>query len=249
MMAHARSVAVDRGLLPAQRPGRGRPHAHVPTRDRSAKLRFARTRPQGSARARVLPAVLITALATLGCAPRSELRLLQPTAPPAQRNLALASDWAYYLDEGGHRFILLAFPLPGARDGPRDFLVYLVAPEGEGEHAIDPGDPAAAQGFLIQVVGRLKGKTAFESGTIRSRRRPLEGARRDLTLDVQCADGTQLTGRALIAPDARELRAFQRRYAGDVQRLAPPETQPSTTQPAELSAETGERIQDPPARP
>lgn len=188
-------------------------------------------------------------LAAAGCAPRSELRLLQPSAPPAQRNLTLASDWAWYLDEGGRRFVLLAYPLPGARDGPRDFLVFLSAPEDDGELTVDPDDPSAVRGFLIQVVGQLRGKTLFRSGSLSVRRRFLERARRELTLDLQCADGTQLTGRALIDPDPRELRAFQRRFAGDVQKLAPPETQPASSEPAELPAETAERPQVPPGQP
>jgi hypothetical protein len=192
---------------------------------------------------------LIAAWALFGCAPRAEVRLLQPNAPPAQRNLSLVSDWAFYLDEGGRRLILLAFPLPGTRDGPRDFLVFLSAPQGEGEFAVAPDDPAAARGFLIQVVGQLKGKTLFESGPVRIRHRFLERARRELSLEVRCTDGTQLSGRALITPDPRELRAFQRRFAGDIQRLNPPETQPADTQPLDLPGETLERAREPAAGP
>lgn len=228
MLEQARSVARRWAPAPAA-PGRG-----YPTRGSSTLLPLTG---------------LLACWAPTGCAPRAELRLLQPNAPPAQRDLSLASDWAYYLDEGGRRFILLAFPLPGARDGPRDFLVYLSTPEGEGEFAVHTDDPAVARGFLIQVVGQLKGKTLFESGPVHVRHRPFDRARRELTLELRCADGTQLTGRAMIEPEPRELRAFQHRFAGDVQRLASPETQPGTTQPHDPPVETSERAKQPAAPP
>ncbi len=228
MLAHMQSVFTNRAGAPAP-PGAERLPSGAP--------------------ALILPTGLIALWALTGCAPRAELRLLQPSAPPAQRDLSLASDWAYYLDEGGRRLILLAFPLPGARDGPRDFLVFLSTPQGEGEFAVDADDPAAVRGFLIQVVGQLKGKTLFESGSVRIRHRLLERSRRELSLEVRCTDGTQLTGRALIDPDLRELRAFQRRFAGDIQRLDPPETQPGTTQPYDLPGETLERAREPAAGP
>jgi hypothetical protein len=69
------------------------------------------------------------------------------------------------------------------------------------------------------MVGRLRGKTEFASGTIRCRRVFLQPLLRRLDLDVRCADGTSIIGEAYVRIDERELREFEREFAADVRNL------------------------------
>jgi len=163
----------------------------------------------------------------VGCARRSEFVLHQPFAPSSQRELELTSRWAFSSVDAQRRTCVLAFPRPGADDGLRDFLIYLSLPAGLGVTTVDPADPAAARGFLIQKVGHLKGKVTFTSGTVGCRKVFLKGALRRLELDVHGEDGTHIVGTAFVEADARELRTFERRYAADVSLLGPPSSQPA----------------------
>lgn len=186
----------------------------------------------------VLIAGLSLFLAVAGCAPRAHLVLHQPAAPPAQQHLELASDWSYYADNDGRRHYVLAFPLPGAADGPRDFVAYLSAPTGEGTYPVNEHGPAGVQGFLIQAVGALRGKTILTGGEVRIRPIWFARAKRKLDLDVLCGDGTHIEGTAVVSPDAAEWRAFRRRYAAD---LAPASTQPAAGDGATRSRSRGGR--------
>jgi hypothetical protein len=163
----------------------------------------------------------------VGCAPRSELVLHQPFAPASQRKLELTSRWAFSSMDAQRRICLLAFPRPDADDGLRDFLIYLSLPAGLGATTVDPADPAAARGFLIQKVGHLRGKVALTSGTVRCRKVLLNGALRRLELDVCGEDGTHVVGRAFVEAAPREVRTFERRYAADVSLLGPASSQPA----------------------
>ena len=188
-------------------------------------------------------ALLLTLVAGTGagCARRGEFVLHQPFAPPKQRELDLTSRWAFSSVDAQRRTCLLAFPRPDADDGLRDFLIYVSLPAGLGVTTVDPADPAAARGFLIQKVGHLKGKVAFTSGTVRCRKVLLKGALRRLELDVRGEDGTHIVGAAFVEADAREVRTFERRYAADVSLLGPP-----SSHPARPDGETAAR---PPASP
>jgi hypothetical protein len=160
--------------------------------------------------------LLVVAALAFGCAPRARVELRQPTAPPAQRCLNLASASSCYSTESGPRRCLLGFPLPGSADGPHDFLLFLTTPDRDGWMPIDSQDPNAARGFLLQVVGELAGKSCLASGTVRYQRVPLQSKFRKLTIDARCADGTVIRGNAYVRADVHAVRDFAWRYAADV---------------------------------
>jgi hypothetical protein len=163
---------------------------------------------------------VVVLLAQPGCAPRPQVTLLQPHAPPAQRAIQLVGDWTYFEQTGSRRRYLLAFPLPGAMTGARDFLIYLAAPTGTGVFSIGVNDATGAQGFLIQKVGLLAGRTNFSRGAVRVQDVPFRPHARQLELDILCGDGTQIVGRVLAAHSPAELTAFDRRYAADIAQLS-----------------------------
>lgn len=172
---------------------------------------------------------LIVLAPLAGCTRSGEIVLEQPSAPPQQQYLRLASAWAFRAIDGDRQKCLLAFPLPGAMDGPRDFLVYFTAPTGTGELTIDADRPDATHGFLIQKVGDLRGRTDFAGGSLHCQEVWLAPRFRQMDLNVHCADGTVIRGRALVEDLPAEVRMFEREYAGDVQTLAP-ESQPTEGQ-------------------
>lgn len=168
-----------------------------------------------------------------GCTRTTTITLNQPFAPHAQQSLRLESRWAFSDARDGRAQYLLAFPLPGAEAGPRDFLVYVDAPDRSAEIAIAADEPAAARGFLIQAVGELRGRTAFSGGRLRRSDVLLQPRRKRLELDFTCADGTRIFGTAFVEHSTYELGAFESRYAADVATLAvTPASHPTTTQSA-----------------
>ncbi|MFQ5805818.1 MAG: hypothetical protein ACE5I3_05140 [Phycisphaerae bacterium] len=138
----------------------------------------------------------------------------------------MKSRWAFSAAGTEHWCCLLDFPLPGETAGPRDFHIYVMLPDAEGELVVAPDDPAGARGFLIQEVGRLRGKTEFTAGTLRCRRVFLQPRLRRLDLNVQCADGATIAGTAYVEISERELRKFEREFAADINHLRPDEAQP-----------------------
>ena len=186
-------------------------------------------------------AAMAATLAATGCGPHNELVLDQAFAPPSQRHMLLASDWGFSGQSGQRRRCLLAFPLPGSRadDSPRDFLIYLDLPGGEGEFEIDRDALGAAHGFMIQKKGELAGIAYFASGTVRVKRVLLRPALRKLELDIVCEDSTVLRGSARIRAAASEIHAFEQRYAADLARLGK-----ATTQPIEMPDATAARPAD-----
>ena len=174
----------------------------------------------------IVLAGLVQALS--GCAPKAEVVLHQPFAPPSQQELKLASNWAFEAAAGGRRIWLLEFPLPSSPDGPRDFHLYLSTPDADQgflgqDFIVDQSSSTGVRGFLIQEVGQLRGKTQVATGQVRVTRSWLDWRRRLLEVNLACNDGTQIIGRALADPLASEIAAFERRYSGDVAALAPPE--------------------------
>lgn len=185
-------------------------------------------RPARFAPVRRLPVFMLCALAA--CAPRATLTLDQPHAPLSQQRMELSSAWGYTLSGGGTREVLLDFPLPGRKDGPRDFRFFLQLPDGQPVARADRADPSAARGFFVQEVGRMRGKTEFTGGTVRTSAVFLQPGRRRIDIQLECDDGTRITGRAFVEENADELRAFRRRFAADVLALH------AESQPAQASA-------------
>ncbi len=189
----------------------------------------------GNSRLAVALAAALLALAS-GCQqPTVSATLQQPFAPTSQQTLRLASRWGFWDQREGRQRWLLAFPLPGAEDGPRDFLIYLILDEPLGEQAVAPG---GVRGFLVQTVGALRGRTDFSGGTVRARKAALRPARRVVSLNLTCADGTHVVADATLEPAPHELYAFESEYAADVESLAEAAaSQPATgTAPAERPA-------------
>ena len=119
------------------------------------------------------------------------------------------------------RHCLLAFPLPGASAGPRDFLLYISTPADKGDFSVDREDARGVRGFLIQEVGELKGKTTIVSGQIRARSVWLKPHLHRLDLRLSCEDGTTIRGRAIVRDNREELRNFKHRHAADILLLEP----------------------------
>ena len=156
-----------------------------------------------------------------GCGPHVNVTLQQPFAPPSQRNLELVARHAFRLTDGGRQRCLLTFPLPSADNGPQAFLLYFCGPDETGDLRIDPADPAATQGFLIQGVGALAGRTDFNAGQIRCRKPWYAPKRRQLEFDVRCTDGSRIIGQATVEDGPRTVRAFERDYAADIAQIHP----------------------------
>ena len=168
----------------------------------------------------------LLASGALGCSRRAQVVLHQPFAPPSQQEIELESRWAFSAAAHGHRRCLLELPLPQNEDGPRDFRLYLTFADVSGVRSVAPDKPDGARGFLIQEVGRLSGRTEFTKGTIRFRRVLLQSRLRRLDLNLRCADGATITGKAYVETDDRELRRFEREFAADVNALHPDEVPP-----------------------
>lgn len=162
-----------------------------------------------------------------GCRRGGEITLHQPSAPPSQRELELAGSSTFCATHAGRRSYLLAFPLPGAEDGPRDFLMYLSTPDARGRWRVDPDSPEAVRGFMIQGVGRLAGKTCFTGGTVRCRKVWFAPRLCRLDFDVRCDDRTRITGTAYVESAAQEVHIFEQRYAADLALLSSPTSPPS----------------------
>lgn len=165
--------------------------------------------------------MLLTCLAipwSTGCRSVADVTIVQPFAPPAQRTLELRDGTRGYDLRGDDRMVaLLAFPLPGARDGPDDFVIYLDLPRAVGEWRV--GGDTGVRGFLIQATGALRGKTTFASGSVTLKSPLLGGQKRTLALEVQTADGATIRGRIAIRPDSIAVREFEQRRSGDVAAL------------------------------
>lgn len=174
--------------------------------------------------------LLLTGFLTVtGCSSPEKIRLRQPSAPAAQQDLTLKSNWTFSRTSGNRRQCVLSFPLPGSLDGPRDFHVYVSIPDALAKHSVDANDPGAARGFLIQTVGERKGKATFATGSVRLRRSWLTLGKTRLDLAVVCADGSGISGSVELVDKPEEVRSFTRRYAADVAAIepGPPESQPA----------------------
>lgn len=175
---------------------------------------------------------------------RAQLVLEQPHAPPAQQHIDLASDWAY-LDSGPQRReLLLDFPLPGRKEGPRDFRIYLDLPAGAEVATISQDASGGGRGFFIQEVGRMRGKAVITHGTVRLQDNLWTLGQPRVDLDVRCDDGTRISGSARPTLSGQELGAFRRRYAADIAALHP-EVARSQLTAGPPGAEGAPAVQDP----
>lgn len=170
--------------------------------------------------------------------PAAKVVLEQPHAPRSQQRLELTSDWSFLQRADGRRECVLAFPLPGAEDGPRDFHIFLSLPDADGDARVAT-DASGVRGFLIDEVSlTMLGKTEFSAGHVRSAAIWFTPGARRLDLDLTCEDGTHIRGTARVREDALELRAFRRRFGADIAALLGDESQPepagSPTSPREL---------------
>jgi len=169
-------------------------------------------------RGRPLGAVAFLLLVA-GCARDIAVVLHQPFATPCYRRIRLEGSWNYSRTDVDRQENLLAFPLPGAGTGPRDFLIYISRPIGEGEFHVDAESPDGVRGFLIQKVGRWRGKTNFEAGHIVASSVPLKSQQTRLELALRCQDETTITGEIIVEEIPDELRRFTRKHAADIELL------------------------------
>jgi len=185
-------------------------------------------RPRCIRRGWIIPGFAFAGLALLvGCAPNAEFVLHQPFAPPSQQHMKLTCERAYHCANGDAQTSVLAFPLPGAVDGPRTFVMYIAAPNRLGQITVVPQDPQAACGFLIQELGALAGRSDFAEGTVRYRKVPLAPRLRRLDVNVRTQDGAEITGRAILETSPTAVESFQREFAADIASLSPPTSQPA----------------------
>lgn len=177
---------------------------------------------------RLGPTARVAALASLlavgagGCASGPRLTVLQRHAPADQRRLELTGgDAVTAIPKPGRRICVLGFPLPGSNVGPRDFVVYLECADTLGQQPIQA--PAAgddrtvrpAQGFFVQEVGALAGKTPLVDGRVVLERSRFENVL-TITLQATCRDGTKLTGKLRLLPDEEAVRRYVRQYRADI---------------------------------
>lgn len=154
-----------------------------------------------------------------GCATSAvTLSIQQDHAPPSQKNMTLKSDWAFTARQDDRRLCLADCSLPGSVDGPRDFRLFVIFP-GNVESAEVGRGPGSARGFFLQKVGRLRGKTEFASGSVKLSTGRLNRNQHEIDLDVECADGTKIIGKARLRVSDDELRIFLMQHAGDVAAL------------------------------
>lgn len=174
----------------------------------------------------IVPAGTLVLFAShTGCAAVETVRLEQPFAPPAQRAMQLTPELAVIAERGDDLACLLSLGLPGARAGPRAYAAYYRFKPQPAEQRLSPADDAC--GFLVQEVGELRGKSVFDSGTLRYQPRDWLHAVPMLDLDAIASDGTRLSGRVSLTDDNGALKSFERRYAGDVAALCNPSSQPT----------------------
>lgn len=190
---------------------------------------------------------LLMLLAQAGCSmPHATVELFHPFEFGPQQTVKLDSEWAHYgCDEGETVARLICeWPLPGSRYGAKQYVMYLQLPAATG--VFDVGSPIApgaasaifsdsapasaaegrdvVSGFLIQKTGRLRGVTHFVEGRIEIK----GGGLLRGTIDLVCADQTEIFGRFVARPGF-EMSFFEREHQLDIanaQRVAQGESLP-----------------------
>lgn len=169
-------------------------------------------------------------LLAIGCSERAEVTLTQPAAPPAERQLVLRSDHAFFATFDGWEHLLVALPAPSAVADTRDFVIYVRQrdpSQGVESDAVEFRSP----GFLIQTVGLRAGRSNFTFANISRPRSWISSSSRRYQVDLTCVDGSHISGDILAQPRPDEIRAFIRRHAADIELLratSQPTTAPTT---------------------
>lgn len=201
------------------------PHEPAPGCFTEISLGDSEPHSASEARRRSRSAAVSIAISTLllvagGCAQRTTATLHQPFASSGQRELRLGDPQAYVRTESEQRVVVASFSRPGSTDGSRDFVLYFVTPAREGVLLADATPESKVRGFLIQMVGELRGKTGIVGGRLMVRAAPWPRRDRyDLSLSLLCEDGASIVGRIHARESSAETRRFERRFAGDVAEL------------------------------
>lgn len=171
---------------------------------------------QGVQRALMGAGLALLCAASCSQAPRADARLYQPQEDGVQQMLELSSDWAHFASEGGDTArILLEWPLPGSRQGRKQYFVYVRVPADAGSYDVGDsfGDGQSVGGFLIQRAGRLQGITKFVLGRVDlKRQRPPSGR-----LEMKCEDGTEVRATFTAESDSMSVVFFEHDRANDMQ--------------------------------
>jgi hypothetical protein len=170
-----------------------------------------------------------------GCASHAEVVVTQAGQPAPFDRLSLRGNWACFESSPDVERILLAFAHPGARDGERQYFLYMRTPPEKGRYYFHnrpsqeasavprPEDarPGAVRGFYVQRRGPLAGLTELVAGTIQITGSPFDGGKLRIgQFEMACGDGTLLKGRFTARENHLEMRAFEEdQYPADVQAL------------------------------
>lgn len=157
-----------------------------------------------------------------GCMPAvSDIRLLQPHMDRWQRDLQLRTEQTFWSPDKQSERILAEFPLPGATTGNPMYLLYLRVTAGEPSQELGGTPSAPAKGFFIQIRGDHAGLALITSGKIQVEKSSLSSeAVRRLRIDLNCEDGTHLTGWLIALRDDWQLTYFEKqRRPADVKIL------------------------------
>ncbi len=164
-----------------------------------------------------ISALIAVMLFTSGCAqPEARLRL-HDQADTQQQPINLISQWAYSASSASTSNltrILLQWPLPGSHMGQKEYVVYLQVPQIPGEYAVGESIEGTfwVSGFFIQYQGRNPGLTPAVDGKITiDGNQPLQGS-----LDLHCADGTEIVGSFLTRNDADNVTVFEQDHRADI---------------------------------
>ena len=179
-----------------------------------------------------------------GCAaPRPAIEFTQPFAPPSQKSLLLDPRSVSIAEIEGRGCVLVALPLPGAKDGPTAYRLFVSAPSLIGEHPVT-ATPDGARGFLIQSIGALAGKSPIASGMVRFSTPWLSKGGTRFEFDLRCEDDATIKGATFANSDAAAIRRFIQEYSGDVAALRTDST--PTSNP---TSETQLRVPPPSSAP
>lgn len=139
------------------------------------------------------------------CAPLARVEVHQPRAGGLQHDMQLSSDWAVFAEDGGTR-VLLAFPLPGARRGDKQYQLYWRCPSHSGRFVLQAGGADHVRGFFRQLRGRHVGIVPFEEATIQ-----ISGSGETSSgwFEIQCRDGTRLKGDFIARRSDWEILEFE----------------------------------------
>jgi len=162
----------------------------------------------------------LSAFTTIGCGPRADVQLIQPSLPEWQRQIHLQSELAFWASDGKALRVLAEFPLPGATTGKPTYLLYFTV-------AHDKNAPPNAQqrpkvrGFFIQTRGEYAGLASIVRGKTKVKGSSnARGATRHLDIELNFEDGSKVAGKIRARRDEWHMNQFEtRRRPADVQTL------------------------------